>query len=84
MDVGTVFDLIDFCVTAVKTIIKYQAITKIFRENLEKLEVYALRLQTLTLVVKQLRNTHKLHPRLEQDTNNSVFRARNTLTMAKA
>ena len=83
MDIGTIVDLVSLCITAVKTIIRYQEISGTFREKLERLEVYALRFQSLSLVIKQLKSTHKLHPRLEEDTNKSISRARNALTKAQ-
>lgn len=82
-DVGPIIELTNFCENAVRDIVRRQDISKELKEKLGRLRVYAHRCRSLALVVKYLRNTHKLRPHWEEDTDSSIFRARNALVEVK-
>lgn len=84
---GTIFepviDLTSFCGNAVRDILRHQGLSTGLKEKLERLKLYIRRFRSLDLVAGHLRNTHKMHPQWEEDTDSSVFRARNVLIKVK-
>lgn len=82
-DFEPIIDLTSFCANAVRDILRHQGLNAGLKEKLERLKVYVRRFRSLDLVTRHLRNTHKMHPHWEEDTDSSVFRARNVLTKVK-